>query len=42
MCKFKKEKIAYSKSESRTRHDVAKNKPSVYPLSYFNLKVKMG
>ena len=31
MCKFKIDKITYSKSWSRTTHDDSKNKPSLYP-----------
>ena len=30
-CKFKINKISYSKSQSRTTYDVSKNKPSLYP-----------
>ena len=31
MCKFKIDKITYSKSWSRTTHEDNKNKPSLYP-----------
>ena len=32
MCKFKIDKIAYFKPQSRVTYNVIKNKPSVYPL----------
>ena len=31
ICKFKIDKITYSKSKSRTKYDVSKNKSSMYP-----------
>ena len=30
-CKFKTDKATYSKSQSRTTHDVTKHEPLVYP-----------
>ena len=30
-CKFKIDKITYSKSQSRTTYDDSKNNPSLYP-----------